>query len=160
MTYPSALLHVNSQLIPHHYTIRHILLFDQFYGEGNRFKEVSYSSLVSMTDRVKLAGETDPRFGPGQRTCRIKSFSKLHIYSSRGLECPDSQRAKDKSPCETDNKHCPIPNPHWAPSEQCSAASVIPCLAQAGTRQALESVSPSQVWLPGEASVPMSGGDS
>lgn len=65
---------------PHHYTIRHILLLDQFYGEGNRFKEVSYSSLVCRADGMKLAGRLTHVFGPGQRTCRIKSFSKLHIY--------------------------------------------------------------------------------
>lgn len=119
---------------PHHHTIRRILLLDPSYGEGNRFKEVGYSSLVCRVDRVKLAGILTHVFGPGQRTCRIKSFSKLHIYS-----CPERPgaslilRAKANRPCKPrtlNTAQYPILTGHQVGLSMCFA-SVITCPAQA-----------------------------
>lgn len=119
---------------PHHHTIRRILLLDPSYGEGNRFKEVGYSSLVCRVDRVKLAGILTHVFGPGQRTCRIKSFSKLHIYSRP--ERPGASlilRAKANRPCKPrtlNTAQYPILTGHQVGLSMCFA-SVITCPAQA-----------------------------
>lgn len=66
---------------PHHHSIRHVLFLDPFYREGNRFKEVSNSSSVCRAEGAKLARRPTHVFGPGQRMCRINSFSKSHIHS-------------------------------------------------------------------------------